>query len=464
MLRRYKLLGEWKSSTGGLTTFAEKGGHKYFLKKYDAPIRPTHDQVESGVLTEKKYQRGLERFNRFYALRSDINNALRSMACAGGNIICPLEWGIDDNKFVEATEYVPELLERGEVERLSDKDKVMVLMTAIGALVTVHKQDIIHGDLKYTNIAVAKNSMGFYVGKLIDFDCSYFCSKKPPDLGGDQIYMSPELGFCWLNEMSPDCIAQVDFKSDIFSLGVLFHEYMTRQRPEMGRIPEEMAGKDPELIYYWEYVLYGGEPQVSRKIKNKRLANLIVSMLQLDPTKRPTAQETLAELKLVRDELSGKISTTPPPPAPPKPAPAARTFEDPWPEHGIVYDKAALERMKFVGGKRAEIAGKKCYEFYREGGTKHPYNLDRLLSTGLAKRAGATPPPPPPATPASGFAEPWPEHNIEFVQAEINRLKYVSSTRIEVMGKKAYEFARASGTKHRYTKEKALAEGLAKNK
>lgn len=514
MIRQYKIIGEWEISTGGHTAWGEKGGKRYFLKEYGTLICPTHNMVTEGVLTEKMYQKKKEKFERFFEWRSNLNEKLRSMVHEGGNIICPLEWGTYEGKFVEATEFVPGLLSQEQIERLDIKEKILILLTAIGALRTVHRLDIIHGDLKYSNIAVAKNSMGTYVGKLIDFDCSYFYSQKPSDLGGDQVYMAPEVGVCYMTEMSPESIDKVSFKADIFSLGVLFHEYVTGKRPEIDVIPREMEGKEPELIYYWEYILYGGRPKVSEKIRNARLAALILRMLDLDPSKRPTADEALDELKIIRGEIESGVERTNPKGYPlPWPeheiefaesaldsiyyggkrvnSDGKKTYEfwkkyggeifphtkesliskglavkvappvkdEPWPEHKIKYVESAIRSMKFVAWHRIEVGGKKAYEFSRANGAKIRYTREKLLSVGLAVSSDVTPPPPPP-----GKEEPWPEHNIEFITSEIERMKFVSYRRIERVGKKAYEFVRENGQKIAYTKESAIANGLAREK
>ena len=64
----------------------------------------------------------------------------------------------------------------------------------------------------------------------------------------------------------------------------------------------------------------------------------------------------------------------------------------------------------------------------------------------------------------SCFAEPWPEHNIKFVEAEIRTKEFVSMKREEAAGKKVYAFFRSNGSKHLYTAEQAVSMGLAQRK
>jgi len=465
-LSKYKLLGEWTESTGGATTFAEKDGEKYFLKEYHSHICPSHEKVEKGIMTEKSYQKSRARFDRFLTLRSTVNERLNSIASKGGNIICPLEWGVVDGKFIEATEFVNNLIDdRSFIISLSDKEKIMILVTAIAALVSVHKKEIIHGDIKFKNIAVARKEVIYggkitqnYVGKLIDFDCSFLGDNKPTSIGGDQVYMSPEVCNCWMTEMAPESIEKIDYKADIFSMGVLFHEYLTGRIPEMGTIPEELSGLSEDKIYYGEYLLYGGEPKVSELIRNPRLSALIKSMIQLEAEARPSAAEILRELKEIKNEMEKGKGTTAEKPLPKPPT----GFDSPWEEHCISFVESVIAKMNFVGCKRIEVAGKKVYEFYRESGTSKRYTKEQLIMSGLAVASGAGFAEPKPVKKEDkAFEAPWEEHCIDFVEAELARMNYVGCKRIEVAGKKVYEFYRTTGISKRYTKEQLIMSGLA---
>ena len=473
-ISKYTIIDSWKLSTGGKTAFAKCGSKEYFLKEYGSPVCPSHSQVESGVLTEKVYQKNKEKFERFLTLRETVNERLHSVACEGGNIINPIEWGVGTERFVEATERVYGLLSKKQIASLSAEQKILLMQTALGALATIHKKKIIHGDIKYSNVAVVKNAMGNYVGKLIDFDCSFLEDNKPSAVGGDLVYMAPEMGYCWMCEMAPRCIEVLDSKVDIFAMGVLFHEYLTGERPPMGEMPEKLAKRDASKVYYWEYVLYDGVVGVSKRIKNVRLANLIVSMLQKEPEKRPTAARALQEMKLVREEYRTKKDA---PEIAPEVVPEGKTDKKPhgapgicapWEVHKITILPDGLKRMKFVKCERATLAGEKVYALYRENGTRHYYTEAKMVSMGIAKSGAAS---------AAAKKEtekkvstestkytPWDEHKISFVESQIKKMKFVRCEKEEVAGKKVYAFYRENGTKHLYTVEKLIAAGLAVKK
>lgn len=457
-IKRYKLIDDWKLSTGGRTVFAEKEGKKYFLKEYGSIVCPSHQKVVDGIITEERYQKNRALFEKFLNSRVTINERLNTIAGTGGNIICPIEWGVVDSKFVESTEFVDGLMEKEAIIRLSYKDKIMILLTVAGALKSVHKLGIIHGDLKYSNIAVTKNTMGNFVGKLIDFDCSYLQSDKPSDIGGDQIYMAPEVGECFVTEMDPKAISKLDEKADIFSLGIVFHEYLTGHIPKIKNIPKELEWKSPDNIYPWESLLYGGDIEIYPEIKKKNahMYNLICNMLQTDPSKRPTASGTLKELQCIRGEFEGKVYIEPVPPKPPIPD----KFTDPYPEHKIAFVKSKISEMKFVSSKKGEMAGKKVYEFYRENGDKFIYTLEKALASGIAINKSGTDT----SKVLHSFTEPYPEHGIIFVDDVIRSMKFVGSKKNVVAGKKVYEFYRDNGSKFIYTLEKAIQSGIAKTK
>lgn len=152
-----------------------------------------------------------------------MNEALSTVACEGGNIILPTHWFVDDINFIEATQFIDGLLEDKEIMALPVDQLHFVMMTAAKAVKEIHGKNIVHSDLKRTNILAARNSSGKVVAKIIDFDKSYFPNRvRENDLGGDQLYMSPELTWCLISECEEDAVSKLSTKSDVFSLGIVF--------------------------------------------------------------------------------------------------------------------------------------------------------------------------------------------------------------------------------------------------
>jgi serine/threonine protein kinase len=99
-----------------------------------------------------------------------------------------------------------------------------------GALDYAHKQNVLHRDIKPANVLLTAEGHA----KLVDFNVS-FCGEvagaSPATFfGGSLVYMSPEqLQAC--NPHHERTPAELDGRSDVYSLGVLLHELLSGERP-----------------------------------------------------------------------------------------------------------------------------------------------------------------------------------------------------------------------------------------
>jgi len=231
----YELITEWKNSTCGKRVTGRKGGKCYFLKKYQTPVAP----IRNSAMDAKTFEKNKKIFDKFVDLRKRINTTIRAIAGDGGNIIIPCEEFIDGNQYVEVSEFIDGAVDDKEVETvlmsLSDDTKKLLMMTAAGALSSIHSKNIVHSDLKLKNVLLVRNKAGNYVAKLIDFDSSYFVEEKPEEVIGTIDYYSPELGAYSgaEDEEELEVLAKnITTKSDIFSLGLIFHKYLSGEFPE----------------------------------------------------------------------------------------------------------------------------------------------------------------------------------------------------------------------------------------
>ena len=116
-------------------------------------------------------------------------------------------------------------------QELSIRDKLELLMTVCQAVQHAHQKGILHRDLKPSNVLVTEYD-GRPVAKVIDFGVAKAIENPLTEItlftGFGQIvgtleYMSPEQSR--MNQLD------VDVRSDVYSLGVLFYELITGSTP-----------------------------------------------------------------------------------------------------------------------------------------------------------------------------------------------------------------------------------------
>lgn len=430
----YELVGEWKNSQCGQTAKAKRGGRIYFLKKYQTPVEP----VDNGALDAKTIAANKKKFADFVKIRTEINKRLRAIAGAGGNIIIPAEEFVYDHHYVEAAEFVDGVVPDDELEGilsgLSVDVKRLLMLTAAGALISVHGKGIIHSDLKLKNVLLVRNTSGNYVAKLIDFDSSYLIDEKPEEIVGDINYYSPELGRysdVEDDEERAELAATLTDKSDIFSLGLIFHFYLAGQLPEAKTLTEKLQRRKEKgkKIYCWTVLLHDCELKISEKITNLKYLTLLQEMLDKDPAKRPNATQVLQKLK-APDETG--------------------VIEEPWPEHRLILDKTKIKNDGYLVFKKVSVGGKNVYELIAKDGKKTQMTSENLLSNGYARVARE-----------EKFEAPWPEHAIKFNEEKLKSRGFIYSDRAEMAGIKGYNIFRSDATPTFFKKEQLIAMGYA---
>ena len=160
------------------------------------------------------------------------------------------------------------ILERGPI---AHKDATRTISQLASALSAAHSVGVTHRDVKPGNVIVSRD--GSAPAKLLDFGIAKFADLKLTATGqaiGSPRYMSPEQ---WRGE-------PVDQRTDLWSLGVLWYQMLSGNRPFDGE----------KMMDVVEAVLTAAPAKLpSRSIDGFRLAGvaeIVARLLAKDPDKR----------------------------------------------------------------------------------------------------------------------------------------------------------------------------------
>lgn len=297
-IRGYKLLGDFRMAGGGNCewTFAVKNGNDYFIKRFLNPKYPKPDGPgceETKIIMRQECE-------RFEIHQRELNEAVKKVAGENGRLVAAADFFREDNLFYKVAIKVPAAtITPPEIARLPFAEKIRLLQNVCTAVTSLHNQKIVHGDLKVDNALLEKSAGDEpFIARLIDFDSSYF-SQKPPvvdEMMGDPPYYSPELlDYVQKRDVVP---SKLTTQSDIFALGIIFHQYLTGEMPEVGG--------DHKYLCEAVRAGYVVKPDSLDTVNPIGIRTLIASMLQLNFKDRPTAftvQNQLREIRMKPDSV-----------------------------------------------------------------------------------------------------------------------------------------------------------------
>lgn len=176
-------------------------------------IKVLHDHLRLG-------EQGEELENRF------LQEAKAAARCLHPNIVTIFDYGSDDGRHYIVMEYVEGIELKAHLKgetQISLASAADITIQVLQALNHAHAKGIVHRDIKPANIILLEDG----TVKVSDFGVARLDTSDLTSTGfmiGTPNYMSPE----GLQGQI------VDHRSDLYSVGVLFYELLTRRRPMKG--------------------------------------------------------------------------------------------------------------------------------------------------------------------------------------------------------------------------------------
>lgn len=259
-----------------------------------------------------------ERFEREIRILPELNHP---------NIVTILYWNIggDPPKFLPY--YIMEYLKGGSLRKYmgekfnEDRDFVFeptwvinkIILPICNALAQAHSSNVYHRDLKPDNIIFTddtKSSIkvadwGLVKGDAIDRESLELTTvTSEGQIGGTPGYCSPEQWFAFNKD-------EIDGRTDIYSLGILFYEILTRKRPSPynpndpstlkrkgEQQPQPHLPPSPTLPINQPFVY---SPSKFNSNVTDQLDACILKMIQVDPDKRQNSVwDLITELDMMR--------------------------------------------------------------------------------------------------------------------------------------------------------------------
>lgn len=263
---------------------------------------PTLNRNVALKLLPLEYTRNKDRLTRFQ------REAQAASALNHPNILTIHQLGLVEGQHFIATEFIEGETLRAHINsgRIDYRIAIDLMIQIVSALAAAHRVGIVHRDIKPENIMLRPDG---YI-KVLDFglaklaDSRFIAGATVFDSAAGPVDVSSGLFMGTIRYMSPEQARglHVDARSDIFSLGVVLFEMLTGTQP--------FTAKDKTKLV--ESILQDESPPLRAYLDEvpDRLEAIIAKCLAKKKDERyKSADELLADLKLLKDELSAESTT-----------------------------------------------------------------------------------------------------------------------------------------------------------
>jgi len=235
-----------------------------------------------------------QRFEREIKILSQLNHP---------NVVKILQWNMGGEAPNFTPYYIMEYLGGGSLrqhmdEKFSSDERYVfernwtinrIILPTCNALAQAHSSKIFHRDLKPDNIMYTDPNKAeikitdWGLGKYINRESLALTAAAGGEIGGTPGYCSPEQWFA-LDDL-------IDGRTDIFSMGIIFYEMMTRIRPPSYDNKMNRPAVDPPSKYH---------STISRK-----LDQCIMKMIDLKPKNRQQSiWDLIFDVEILPDNYS----------------------------------------------------------------------------------------------------------------------------------------------------------------
>lgn len=243
-------------------------------------------------------------------LKRFIREAKAASALNHPNILTVYQIGEEDGKNYLVTEFIEgkTLREYLLEEKSLPFDKILEISVQISeALATAHKAGIIHRDIKPENIMIREDG---YV-KILDFGLAKLVALRIADFGlenennpPNSELTNPGMIMGTVSYMSPEQTRgkETDIRTDLWSVGVLLYEMLTRNLPFTGETMSDSIAS----------ILTKEPPPLTRFVSDcpTELQRIVSKLLTKEPDERyQTALDLMNDLKNLRrnSEIGNEI-------------------------------------------------------------------------------------------------------------------------------------------------------------